>query len=160
VQIGCSGRVFQKLGMYRKAAERSLQRIICKPLYNRIIAELTGELSTEIEDLLAYVRPLVAYETMFRGIKKMGFNYTDSGIYTYSYTDGNLTKTSISVSDASRLEAGWKEDYSEARVTLLEFLSDNIDDYPEYKTSDCYEKKTISVAIRYDNSIEKKHFGL
>jgi hypothetical protein len=164
VHIGCSGRVFQKLGMYRKAAEKSLIRIICTPLYQRLINEVTGkdniELTREIEDLLDYVRPLVAYETMFRGIKRMGFNYTDTGIYTYSYSDGTLTKTAISMNDAIKLEMGWKADWNEAREDLIQFLQQNIDDYPEYRDSDCYMTQPSTLVSRYDNDIYKKHFGL
>lgn len=162
VQIGCSGRVFNKLGLYRRWAEKSVMRIICKPLYDKMIAELTDEegASPEILELLEYVRPMVAFETMFRGIKKMTFNYTDSGIYTYSYSDGTLSKTSISMTDAARLETGWRMDWEEARENLLAFLADNLDEYPDYRDSPCYKNKSIGPVVRYDNSIEKKHFGL
>lgn len=164
VQIGCSGRVFQKLGMYRKAAEKSLQRIICKPLYQRIINEITGandlELTPEIEDLLDLVRPVVAYETMFRGIKRMTFNYTDTGIYTYSYSDGTLSKTSISMNDAIKLEAGWRSDWDEARVDLVSFLEEYIEDYPEYSGSECYASQPTTLIVKYNNAREHKHFGI
>src|SRR5690606_3676226 len=42
VQIGCSGRVFSKLSLYRRWAEKSVMRIICKPMYDRINTEITS----------------------------------------------------------------------------------------------------------------------
>lgn len=162
VKIGCSGRVFSKLAMYRRWAEKGLIRVICQPLYDRIIAEQKGEtpITPAIEDLMDYVRPLVAFDTMARGIKKLNFNYTDSGIYTYSYSDGTLTKTAISFTECKGLAEEWRRDYDEARADLLAFLDDNIDDYPEYANSDCYKDQADTLVVQYDNDITKKHFGL
>ena len=160
VKIGCSGRVFAKLKQYRARAERGLIRTICQELFDQVNTEILGTMTAEVTALLPYLRAVVAYDTMAKGIKMMNFNYLNTGIYLYSFSDGNISKSAISTQDAKMLADQWAQDYQEARVELIEFLKDNIEDYPEYSSSSCYATQPNSLVAKYDNSIEKKHFGL
>ncbi len=160
VKIGCSGRVFAKLKQYRARAERGLIRTICQDLFDLVNAEILGTMTAEVTALLPYLRAVVAYDTMARGIKMMNFNYLDTGIYLYSYSDGNISKSAISTMDAKMLAEQWAQDYADARTELIDFLKDNIEDYPAYSGSACYATQPTSLVVKYDNSIEKKHFGL
>jgi hypothetical protein len=160
VKIGCSGRAFAKLKQYRVMAERGLIRTICQELFDQVSTEINSIISPEVTALLPYLRAVVAYDAMSRGIKMMNFNYLDSGIYLFSFSDGNISKTAISTMDAKMLAGQWQQDYADARVELIEFLKDNITDYPAYSSSKCYASQPISMVVKYDNSIEKKHFGL
>lgn len=162
VNIGCSGRVFQKLIFERNKAERSVMRTICKPLFTRLQTELQDpeNLSPEIADLVEYLRPMVAYEAMASGIIMLHFHYTDQGIYLYSYNDGTLSKSAISAQEARNLATEWRNKYEQARTEVIEYLNDNIVDYPEYKNSPCYSDKPRTLVPRYDNDKHNKHFGI
>lgn len=160
VKIGCSGRVFAKLKQYRTRAERSLIRTICQDLYDEVVEQINDSMTAEITALLPYLRAVVAFDTMAKGIKMMNYNYLDTGIYVYSYNDGNITKTALSASEVKTLAAEWERDYTDARAELIEFLKDNIEDYPTYATSKCYQTQPASLISRYDNTLSKKHWGL
>lgn len=162
INIGCSGRVFQKLLFERQRAERSVKRVICEPLFKRLREELEDpeNISPEIVDLIDYLRPMVAYETMASGILMLHFHYTDQGIYLYSYSDGTLSKTAISPTEARNLANDWRNKYEEARIEVIEFLNNNLADYPEYRDSPCYSAKPRTLISRYDNAKSNKHFGI
>lgn len=162
VNISCSGRTFQKLLFERLRAERNIRKVVCTPMFERIQAELKGELpfTEEVTALLDYLRPMVVYDTMATGILMTHFHYTDQGIYLYSYNDGTLSKTAITPMEARNLANTWKEKYEEARVEAIEFLNTNITDYPEYQNSPCYSTEPRTLIPRYDNDITKKHFGI
>lgn len=160
IKIGCSGRVFAKLKQYRTRAERSLVRTICQDLYDKVVNEINGTMTAETTALLPYLRAVVAYDTMAKGIKMMNYNYTDTGIYVYSYNDGNISKDAISGAEVKTLAGEWEKDYLDARAELIDFLKDNLDDYPEYENSKCYETQPVSLVSRYENNITKKHWGL
>jgi hypothetical protein len=160
VKIGCSGRVFAKLKQYRTRAERALVRTICQDLYDKVVTEINGTMEAETTALLPYLRAVVAFDTMAKGIKMMNYNYLDTGIYVYSYSDGNITKTALTTNEVKTLSAEWEKDYLDARTELIDFLKDNLEDYPEYSSSKCYETQPVSLVSRYDNQITKKHWGL
>ena len=162
VNISCSGRVFHSLFQFRIWAERSLVRLICKPMMERIQTELKSELgpSAEVLELIDYLRPVVVYDTMMRGIKKMNFTYTDNGIYSFTYNDGTLVKKSISMSEAKELAIEWERDYTDSRDEVISFLKQHIDDYPEYAESPCYLTEPKNLVVKYDNDILNKHFGI
>lgn len=160
VKIGCSGRVFSKLKQYRTRAERGLVRTICQDLYDRVVTEVNTTQTAEVTALLPYLQAVVAYDTMAKGIKMMNYNYTDTGIYVYSYNDGNITKTALSATEVKSLSAEWEKDYLDARSELIDFLKDNLEDYPEYASSKCYATQPASLVSRYINELERKHWGL
>lgn len=160
VKIGCSGRVFSKLKQYRTLSERALVRTICQALYDRVVVEISGTQTAEITALLPYLQAVVAFDTMAKGIKMMNYNYLDTGIYVYSYSDGNISKTALTGADVKMLSSEWEKDYFDARTELIDFLKDNIADYPEYASSKCYETQPSSLVSRYDNTITNKHWGL
>lgn len=162
VNISCSGKVFNSLFQFRIWAERGIVRLICKPMLERIQTELKSEQgpSPEVSELVDYLRPVVVYETMMKGIKRLNFTYTESGIYTHTYNDGTLVKRAISMSECRELAIDWEKDYMEARSEAIAFLKENISDYPEYEQSSCYTSEPKTLVARYDNDIHKKHFGL
>lgn len=162
VNISCSGIVFQSLLHYRLYAERALVRLICKPMLDRIKTELQqdGGPGEPVSVLLDYLRPVVAYDTIARGIKKINFVYSGTGIYHHTYSDGTLTKKALSMAECRELAREWEADYITARDEAIAFLAQNIADYPEYATSPCFKEDSSVLATRYDNTIEKKHFGL
>jgi hypothetical protein len=124
------------------------------------VTEINGTMEAETTALLPYLRAVVAFDTMAKGIKMMNYNYLDTGIYVYSYSDGNITKTALTTNEVKTLSAEWEKDYLDARTELIDFLKDNLEDYPEYASSKCYETQPVSLVSRYDNQITKKHWGL
>lgn len=159
VKINCSGRVFARLKQYRIRAERSLQRVLCTDLYNKVITEIKSNISPEINLLMPYLRACVAFETMATGIRMLNFNYLENGIYIFS---ASITqdKTAISTAEVKMLSDQWKIDYDFARNELIAYLNDNIADYPEYENSACYSLAPRTLEVRYENDITKKHFGI
>jgi len=45
-------------------------------------------------------------------------------------------------------------------VELIDFLKENIEDYPTYAASSCYATQPSTLISKYDNSIDNKHFGI
>jgi hypothetical protein len=162
INIACSGRVFQRLLHFRQSAERNIPRVICKPLYDRIILEISGEevMSQAVNDLIPYLQRLVAYDAMVKGVLMLPFTYAEGGIYIYSYMDGTLSKTGINAREATMLSQQWRELYEDARNELLGYLKDNLEDFPEYENSPCYTDAVKTLVPRYDNDPYNKHFGI
>lgn len=162
VNIGCSGRVFQRLLYYRDIAERNIRKTVCLPLYSRIKVELAGdtELTSEIKTLLDYLRPVIAFETMKMAITRVPFFQYNGGLYSWSYTDGTLTKTALTHAQTSHMALQYAEQYEEARTELIAFLKNNLSDYPEYATSDCHASGQSTLVVQYPNDVTKKHWGL
>lgn len=162
INIACSGRVFQRLLHFRQSAERNIERVICKPLFDKIKTQLSGdeEMTEAVKDIIPYLQRLVAYDSMVKGVLMLPFTYAEGGIYIYSYMDGTLSKTGINATEARMLSDQWRELYQDARNDLMRYLEDNLADYPEFQNSTCYTNKVKTLIPRYDNDITNKHFGI
>jgi hypothetical protein len=162
VKIGCSSRVFQRLLFFREQAERNVKRTVCTDLYARITDELSGEipLTPEVEALLPYLQPMVAFDTMQKAVMQVPFFRYGNDVMTWTYSDGTLTKNSITMAEAREMSGMYTSLYEDARNELLGFLNDNISDYPEYENSDCYSTAPRTLEVRYPNDVLKKHFGI
>lgn len=162
VNIGCSGRVFQRLLYYRNIAERNIGKSVCNALHLRIQNELAGDpaITPAITALLDYLRPVVAFETMKLSIVMIPFFQYNGGLYSWTYADGTLTKTALTGQQTREMAAQYAEQYEHARDELLAFLKRNIEDYPEYAASDCYASGQKTLIVQYPNDYTKKHWGL
>jgi hypothetical protein len=94
------------------------------------------------------------------GIKSMNFHYTEFGIYTYSYSDGTFSRKPLTMAETSALAEQWRYDFEEARTELVAFLRANIDDYPEYRNSECFGQRSTYQITRYENELHNKHVGI
>lgn len=162
VKIGCSSRVFQRVLPYRQRAERNLKRTICGDLYAVILDSLSGDvaMTPEIEALLPYLRAMIAHETMSVAILQVPFYRYGDDVMSWTYSDGTLTKNGLTSMESRHRAELYKQFYEDARQDLLGFLNDNIDDYPEYKNSDCYSTSPRTLEVRYQNDVTNKHFGI
>lgn len=162
VNIGCSGRVFQRLGYHRDIAERNIRKTVCTGLFVRIQNELAGdpEITPAITALMDYIRPMIAFDTMRMAIAMIPFYQFNGGLYSWTYADGTLTKSALTAAQTGQMAILFANQYEEARNELLSFLKRNLADYPEYATSDCYTGGQSSLVVQYPNHYTKKHWGL
>jgi len=162
VKIGCSSRVFQRLLFFREIAERNVKKTICPDFYQVVIDQISGAevLTAEITALLPYLQSMIAFDTMSKAIMQVPFYRYGADVMTWTYSDGTLTKHSLTVTEAREMSAMYENLYKDARNELIGFLNDNIADYPAYADSACYSLTPRTLEVRYDNDPIKKHFGI
>jgi hypothetical protein len=161
VPICDSTRVFLRLLPDLKKADRLLQSIICKPLYDRVKAHLlTEEEVSDIPTLLPYLQAVVAYECIVRAIPRFNFFLTPDGIVFYSVNDGSFQKMAISSTDKKELSHRYQENLEESKSELIAFIKQNIEDYPEYANSPCAGQQMSSKPYyAFENKKENKFFA-
>lgn len=161
VPICDSTRVFLRLLPDIKKADRLLESLICKPLYDRVKAHLLQpEAIAGIPALLPYLQAIVAFECIVRTIPRFNFFLTPDGIVFYSISDGTFQKMAISSHDKKELSHRYRENLEEAKSELIAFLKQNIADYPEYAGSPCAGQKISSKPYyAFENKKENKFFA-
>ena len=162
VKIGCSSRVFQRMLYFREQAERNLKRTICGDLYQRILDEISGAetLTEPVKALFAYIRPMISYEAMSKAIMQVPFWRFGADVMSWTYSDGTLSKSGLSSAEAREIAGMYRELYEDSRNELISYLAANLEDFPEYADSECNIAGPRTLVVRYENSIEKKHFGI
>jgi hypothetical protein len=97
---------------------------------------------------------------MIKGIMQVPLYRYGADVVSWTYSDGTLSKSGLTIPEARELSKMYSELYQDARNELIAFLNDNIEDYPEYATSDCFSTTPRTLEVRYENKIENKHFGI
>jgi len=162
VKIGCSSRVFQRLLFFREQAERNIKKTICPDFYQVVIDQVSGEeeITAPITALIPYLQAVIAFDTMRKAILQIPFYRYGADVLTWTYADGTLTKSGITLTEAREISAMYDSLYEDARNELLAFLNDNIANYPEYESSSCYSTEPRTLVVKYENDPLKKHFGI
>lgn len=147
--IGGSRRIFQKLKpIMAQVEQKAIKHILCQDLFDDIKNDLMNDtLGGANEDLLPIIRKAVVYKTVEQAVGELAVDITSSGLtLTNMLAEGDSTKERKQA-DASSLMA-FKEnarlkgdDYLE---DLRKYLNDNIDSYPLFKNSDCYDSEANS----------------
>jgi hypothetical protein len=79
---------------------------------------------------------------------------------SWTYSDGTLSKSGLSSAEAREIAGMYRELYEDSRNELISYLAANLEDFPEYADSECNIAGPRTLVVRYENSIEKKHFGI
>lgn len=122
-----------KLAPFLKLSQRELEKVLGRTLYDELDdavqadATLTGE--TELIALMNYVKYALAWRTLQRALPRMAAEPTANGVHTvsdgpYQSSDRALTQQ---ITDA-RTAA------DEAYTVMIDFLKNNLADYPTYET--------------------------
>jgi hypothetical protein len=162
VPISRSTRVFLRLLPDIKKASRLISSLICTGLTDRITNHLKDreEDPEALDTLLPYLQAVVAYEAIVRAIPRFNFFITPDGILIYTISNGTFQKMAASHTDKKEMLHRYKENLTEAKAELLAFLSENLDDYPEFAQSPCRGQKiTTNPYYAYSNKKMNKHFA-
>ncbi len=129
-----------------KAAMRNVEHFyirttICTEFFDELKAEvLAGSISAENQKVLDKIKPAVANLSMAKALNELSFEISELGITLSAISDREDRNAKHPAPD-SRLSLLSRElqQYGNAYLgELIQFLADNIDDYPTYENSDCY----------------------
>jgi hypothetical protein len=119
----------------------TVQGLLGKPLYKKVMAELKDETTEATDDLLIFLRPMVAKLTALRGMPELQLQVEAFGVY-HNLIDKNEKSTQVlKTADESRMQKVEDRLQLEAdalRSDLICHLHNNIDDYPLFKESTNY----------------------
>lgn len=125
-----------KVHLHIRAAHRKLEKTICYDFYNELITQFdSNTLTAENELFLERAKPYLCWLAYSRYAATSHIFDTDAGLSTYLGEDSEIADVSAvnSVVKMAEAEAMYYE------VDMLNFLVDNIIDYPTYDASDCNE---------------------
>lgn len=137
--------------------DKSLRAVLCKDLYDAIIDDLAqgGEsyLSAEYEALLPYIKDFLIFKTMVRYYANANIKSTPAGMRTH-------TDTISAEANAAQMRSLIEQAQSDAEFyhdELLNFLENNVTDYPLWQASRCntcskFTKATGSTRFGSNNS--------
>ena len=129
-----------KLAPFLRLSQQELEKVLGRTLYDELDdavqadSTLTGE--TELIALMRYVKYALAWRTLQRALPRMAAEPTANGVHTvsdgaYQSSDRALTQQ---ITDA-RTAA------DEAYTLLIDFLKNNLTDYPTYETNVANEER-------------------
>lgn len=113
--------------------EKFAKKILCKTLYDQLLTQISGTLSTANTTLLPYVKDYLIYKTYSRYLLNAGALSTPAGIRTMS----EPTSTPASVEYIGALIKQSDGDANFYQDELVNFLKNNEDDYPLWASSSC-----------------------
>lgn len=136
---------------YKKPAEEHVIRILGKDQFEELddYHNFSDEAVVELDALLPYAqRPTVNF-AFFLGLSMLNVSIGENGIAVIS--NSNLAPASKQRTD--ELKSDLEKAAYDALESLLEFLEENIDDYPLWEASDAYAYQyafLITSARRFD----------
>lgn len=136
---------------YKKPAEEEVIRLLGKDQFEELddYYNFSDEAIEELDALLPYVQRPVVNFAYYKGLSMLNVSIGENGIAVVS--NSNLTPASKQRTDD--LKADLENAAYDALESLLEFLEENIDDYPLWEASDAYAYQyeyLITSARRFD----------
>lgn len=126
----------------RKAEKRVIKNLLCEDLYNEVCEQIkNNDVSETNEPLIEQIRCALAYLALEIAIPSLTVCIEGDGIKTVSNTDGFNTKDPAYVHAISNLTYQIQGEARTNLADLKKFLHDNVDDYPLWKNSDCYQEE-------------------
>jgi hypothetical protein len=145
VWINESRRMFLSMrSQMKKVEEFSILPLTCKPLFAELKSQiLSGEISDPNKALLDLIRPAVAHLTMARAVDELSLIQSENGIQVANNTGSTYTKGKEPASDAQlqRLKCQAQADGQTYLAQIRELLESDLDAYPLYRDSPCYQSQ-------------------
>lgn len=165
IDINESRRIFLRLKKRIQQIEALyIKRVICGDQYDELVVQLrTGSLTSENEDLIAKIEPIVAKKALYETLPSLRISVTPEGIHLLSVSDSAIMQQSASDAEIKALRQTLKEGefgFIQDEEGLKQFITDNIADYPLIADSPCYSTSPISKKYVADNDSCNKHFSV
>jgi|GEM_PF-1964398 len=167
-QVG-SLKTYQALRPHLNNAElQYVEPVIGTTLFNALKAALIAEISESTPltdanfDLLQKIKPVAAYYSLLEALSFLPLEIRGNGLYIIETPNSSSTRASADYrrTESIRMEVEKKAKFYSDK--LKNFLQENSDTYPDYKTeSDSYvENASDDYRTRSDNSEEDKSFWI
>lgn len=158
VEIGNSRLRFLAMKAIMKRVEAfRIKSIICTDLFAELKTQIeAGTVTAANQFLLDLIRPAVANLTFAAAIPKLSVLITEKGISVFNNDRAQTINVLQPASDTmlSKLISDHTQDGEAYLKELKTFLDDNVNTYPKYKLSKCYEKDSTSTFTnKSDNGI-------
>jgi len=135
-------------------AQKRLKAILCDDEYDSLLANFqASSLTTAQTALLPYAQEFVVWEAYRMYIPVDGVHSTEAGYRTFN--DENSTAVPKEV--LKQLSEYAEEQVNHFKAELLYFLKQNIDDYPDYKDSNCHECGGYTNYTQISGAGRRKH---
>jgi len=116
-------------------AQKRLKSILCDKEYNSLLSNFdAASLTTAQTNLLPYTQEFVVWEAYKLFIPVSGVHSTEAGYRNFEDENSNQ----VNKATLHELSAYADEQSNYFKGELKYFLDQNIDDYPDYKESGCY----------------------
>ena len=133
-----------------EAQDINLKYLLPKTLYKEIFTQLKAyqvyrndggtdpiedKVDERILDLIDQIKPMLVYYTLYQGAYSLFSVITNEGINTQHSTDSK----GVTEEFLYKQKNIWKSKGQSYGNILIEFIIENIDDYPEYSDNDTYD---------------------
>lgn len=139
----------------KRVEDMRIKSLLCKAQYDEIKGQiLSDSVTTENQALLDLIQPAVAHLTAARTMVELDVRVTPEGIFQQSTSDtlNARVKTPAEKERISALQRSAEADGENYLQQLRDFLYDNADTYPLWKTSSCYVDPDSDDAEPWDQS--------
>lgn len=164
VDINESRRIFLRMKkVIRDIEQKHVKRLICTTQYDTLVASIKAKSTTAEEDaLIEQLRPFVAKKALYLTLPYLQVGVTDTGLIMYSSSDGVISKEVASDEKVQLLMRSLRDGdfgYMSDEEAAIQFIHDNISNYPDIESSDCYTQRADpGPKHQYPNSSNTKHF--
>lgn len=144
LNIHNSRRTFLAMAKFLIAVEkRYLRPILCETTFDALVLGINENNLSEVnEALLEKVKPVVANYGLVEAIPHLAILMESDGIKFLSQSDMLNDKRNLTNAQhykmIEKLQYKAEDNARTARADLIDFLNNNDDDYPDWKSSDCY----------------------
>lgn len=165
VRISESRRTFLALVPHmRRAESMHIESSLCSDLFEKLKGDkLSDSLAAKYAILWDKLKPAVAHFTVFEAIPSISLKITENGILINSIGDSYTKSNAADKRDLQNLKDDSLRNGRHYLRKAIEYIekADNIDDFPEYKNSDCYsEDATTSCNLGDIDNSNSSNFAL
>jgi len=156
-------RMYVKLKHYiRTVEDTEVRRIVCDTTYTSLKSELAARNLSDVNAaLVEKIQPYVVKKALVMAIPELQVSINADGIHLVTSSDGIGSKSNVSDNQLKNLWKGYEEQAQLYYDELKGFLIKNVDDYPDFKASECYTEKADPGPLhRPENLSTNKHFSV
>jgi hypothetical protein len=140
-------RIFRRvLPELRKVQKNHIYTSVCKDLYNELLTQWKDGTTTSLnKSLLELIQPAMAHIAIAKSVSSLSVRLTDLGV---SVATNSIMKSTIrqAADDVARAHfINDKMDDGQNFVKqLVQYLYDNVSDYPLFESSSCYNSGRVT----------------
>lgn len=148
------GMLLTMLPIMRRIEKREIQGVLCAELYSEIKTQITADsISLMNSKLMDDIRGATAHMTWSKALKELAVIIDDDGIHLLNSSFSGTIRA-LREAETNRLDAIGREHLDIANgylKSLNDYLQNNADDYPLFKSSSCFVDKSTDEVDEFVN---------
>ncbi len=168
INNGISRRLFLKMKpQIQRIESKRLKKYVCTDQLNELLDQVKNQsLTVNNQLLIDQMAPVVAKMALYQSLPFIQVGISENGITVQSSSDGVVSNAKAGPTEVKALQDTLKKDptgYEADIDELVQFIDDNISNYPLIANSECYQTTRTSTTMKaytVDNDISNKHFSV